>query len=71
MRGNTPDNIYTILTGGKTLLGYCFKTSYKVFKMPVLPYLPLKLYTTPVYYLYKIIYLSLVLFPSFHPINNL
>jgi len=28
VRGNIPDNIHTILTGGKTLLGYCFKTPF-------------------------------------------
>jgi len=26
VRGNIPDNIHTISTGGKTLLGYCFET---------------------------------------------
>jgi hypothetical protein len=29
IRGNTPDNIHIILTGGKTPSGYCFKTPYR------------------------------------------
>jgi hypothetical protein len=29
MRGNTLDNIHTILTGGKTPSGYYFETSYR------------------------------------------
>jgi hypothetical protein len=28
VRGNTLDSIRTILTGGKTPLGYCFKTPF-------------------------------------------
>ena len=57
--------------GGKILLGYYFKTPYKVSKMPVLPYLPLKLYIISIYCLCKIIYLSLAFFLSFYSINNL
>ena len=48
--------------GGKTLLGYCFKTLLlrkKVSKMPILPRLPFKPFIILVRYLYKIIYLPL------------
>ena len=49
--------------GGKTLLGYCFRTPLtQESKIPILPYLPFKPLAIPVRYLYKIIYLLLPYF---------